>query len=156
MPREKQAIISWAVLRPAFQKAVPLSNGRFTKFSPVPRKFGLGAIDRLWLEMDNRRFVDRTKTSKLAAISFGGQAGERFCDVEVRDLGSGGAGIYKPGLALLPTTFELSFDNLRRRCRMVWRSGNLFGVTFEDQHSPRVKRKLGPLTSRSKGPRSQY
>ena len=85
--------------------------------------------------MDNRRSVDRTKTSKPAAVSFGGQAGERSCEVEVRDIGNGGAGIYKSGLALLPTTFELSFDNLRRRCRMVWRSGNFFGVTFEDQDS---------------------
>src|ERR1700753_1239456 len=85
--------------------------------------------------MDNRRSVDRTKTSKPAAVSFG-QAGERSCEVEVRDIGNGGAGIYKSGLALLPTTFELSFDNLRRRCRMVWRRGNFFGVTFEDQGSP--------------------
>ena len=85
--------------------------------------------------MDNRRSVDRTKTSKPAAVSFGGQAGERSCDVEVRDIGNGGAGIYKSGLALLPTTFELSFGSLRRRCRMVWRRGNFFGVTFEDESS---------------------
>jgi hypothetical protein len=86
--------------------------------------------------MDNRRSVDRTRTSKPAAVSFCGQADERSCDVEVRDIGNGGAGIYKSGLALLPTTFELSFDNLRRRCRMVWRRGNFFGVIFEDQSSP--------------------
>ena len=52
------------------------------------------------------------------------------------DLADGGAGIYKPGLALLPLTFELSLGNLRRRCRMVWRKGNFFGVTFEDQTAP--------------------
>jgi hypothetical protein len=39
-------------------------------------------------------------------------------------------------LAILPLTFELSLNDLRRRCRMVWRRGNFFGVTFEDQCAP--------------------
>lgn len=84
--------------------------------------------------MDDRRSADRARTSKAASISFGRH--EHACDVEVTDLGSGGAGIYKSGKAILPLTFELSFDNLRRTCRMVWRRGNFFGVTFEDQNSP--------------------
>ena len=84
---------------------------------------------------DDRRSTDRTSTSKAASIFFGRQKGEHACDVEVRDLANGGAGIYKPGLAVLPLTFELSFDNLRRKCRMVWRKGNFFGVAFEDQSS---------------------
>ena len=86
--------------------------------------------------MDDRRSVDRIRTSKEAAISFGGQTGAHACNVEVTDLGHGGAGIYKSGRAILPLTFELSFDNLRRSCRMVWRRGNFFGVTFEDASSP--------------------
>jgi len=86
--------------------------------------------------MDDRRSVDRAKTSKAASIVFGGQTGERSCEVEVKDIGSGGAGIYKSGLAILPLTFELSLNDLRRRCRMVWRRGNFFGVTFEDQCAP--------------------
>ena len=86
--------------------------------------------------MDDRRSVDRAKTSKAASIVFGGQTGERSCEVEVKDVENGGAGIYKSGLAILPLTFELSFDDLRRRCRMVWRRGNFFGVTFEDQRAP--------------------
>ncbi len=86
--------------------------------------------------MDDRRSADRTRASKPASISFGGQTSERSFDVEVTDLGNGGAGIYTPGKALLPLTFELSFDNLRRTCRMVWRRGNFFGVAFEDQSSP--------------------
>src|SRR5579864_3817509 len=85
--------------------------------------------------MDDRRSTDRTTTSKPAELLFGKQTGEHACDVEVRDLTDGGAGIYKPGLAVLPLTFELSFDNLRRKCRMVWRKGNFFGVAFEDQSS---------------------
>jgi hypothetical protein len=90
--------------------------------------------------MDDRRSADRTRTSKAASILFGRQAGEHSCEVEVKDLGNGGAGIYKSGLAILPLTFDLSLDNLRRRCRMVWRRGNFFGVTFEDRGSP-----IGPV-----------
>jgi hypothetical protein len=56
--------------------------------------------------------------------------------VEVTDLANNGAGIYMQGLAILPLPFELSLDNLRRRCRMVWRRGNFLGVTFEGQASP--------------------
>jgi hypothetical protein len=88
--------------------------------------------------MDDRRSTDRTSTSKAASLLFGRQSGEHACEVEVRDLANGGAGIYKPGLAVLPLTFELSFDNLRRKCRMVWRRGNFFGVAFEDQSPPNL------------------
>jgi hypothetical protein len=88
--------------------------------------------------MDDRRTNGRTRTSKAASIFFGSQTSEPSCDVEVTDLANGGAGIYKPGLAILPLTFELSFDNLRRTCRMVWRKGNFFGVTFEDESSPAI------------------
>jgi len=84
---------------------------------------------------DDRRSNGRTRTSRTASIFFGRQTSEHSCDVEVTDLANGGAGIYKPGLAILPLTFELSFDNLRRRCRMVWRRGNFFGVTFEGHGS---------------------
>jgi hypothetical protein len=83
--------------------------------------------------MDDRRSDGRTKISKAASLVFGGQTGERSCDVNLTDLTDGGAGIYKQGLAVLPVTFELSFDNLRRTCRLVWRKGNFFGVAFEDQ-----------------------
>lgn len=81
--------------------------------------------------MDDRRYNGRTRTSKAASIFFGRQTSERPCDVEITDLANGGAGIYKPGLSILPLTFELSIDNLRRTCRMVWRRGNFFGVTFQ-------------------------
>jgi hypothetical protein len=86
--------------------------------------------------MDDRRSDGRTKISKAASLVFGGQTGERSCDVNLTDLTGGGAGIYKQGLAVLPVTFELSFDNLRRTCRLVWRKGNFFGVAFEDQGLP--------------------
>ena len=44
-----------------------------------------------------------------------------------------GPGFHTQGLAIVPLTFELSFDNLRRKCRLVWRKGNFFGVAFENQ-----------------------
>jgi len=55
----------------------------------------------------------------------------RSVDVSVTDITNGGVGIRTQGLAVLPLTFELSFDNLRRKCRLVWRKGNFFGVAFE-------------------------
>src|ERR1700733_2490418 len=88
--------------------------------------------------MDDRRTNGKTRTSKPGSIFFGRQTMEPSSDVEVKDLPNGGAGIYKPGLAILPLTFELSFDNLRRTCRMVWRKGNFFGVTFEDESWPAI------------------
>jgi hypothetical protein len=103
--------------------------------------------------MDDRRSVSRTRTSKAASIFFGRQKGEQSCYVEVTDLANGGAGIYKHGLAILPLTFELSFDNLRRKCRMAWRKGNFFGVTFEDESSTSTGEPgLGPADLVIEGP----
>jgi hypothetical protein len=85
--------------------------------------------------MDERRSNGRTRIAKAASLFFGGQTGVRSCDVNLTDLTEGGAGIYKQGLAILPPTFELCFDNLRRQCRLIWRKGNSFGVAFEDQSS---------------------
>jgi hypothetical protein len=86
--------------------------------------------------MDERRSSGRTRISKPASLFFAGQSGERACDVNLTDLTDGGAGIRKPGLALLPVAFEISFDNLRRKCRLVWRKGNFFGVAFENLGPP--------------------
>ncbi len=86
--------------------------------------------------MDDRRSDGRTRVAKAASLFFSGQAGARSCDVSVTDITNGGAGIHTKGLAILPLTFELSFDNLRRKCRLVWRKGNFFGVTFETHSTP--------------------
>jgi hypothetical protein len=88
------------------------------------------------IEMADRRSNGRTRIAKAASLFFGGQAGERSCEVKLTDLTDGGAGIYRQGLAVLPVTFELSFDNLRHKCRLVWRKGNFFGVAFENQGLP--------------------
>src|ERR1700732_1200759 len=73
----------------------------------------------------------RARIAKAASLFFGGKTGVRSVDVSVTDITNGGAGIRTQGLAVLPLTFELSFDNLRRKCRLVWRKGNFFGVAFE-------------------------
>jgi hypothetical protein len=83
--------------------------------------------------MDDRRSNGRTRIAQAASLFFGGKPGARSCDVSVTDIANGGAGIYARSLAVLPLTFELSFNSLRRKCRLVWRNGNFFGVTFEDQ-----------------------
>ena len=86
--------------------------------------------------MDDRRSGGRTRISKAASLLFGGKTGLHSCDVNLTDITDGGAGIYKPGLSVLPVTFELSIDNLRRKCRLVWRKGNSFGVAFENPALP--------------------
>jgi hypothetical protein len=86
--------------------------------------------------MDDRRTNGRTRIAKAASLFFSGQTGERSCYVNVTDITDGGAGIKTRGLAVLPLTFDLSFDNLRRKCRLVWRKGNFFGVAFEDHSTP--------------------
>ncbi len=88
------------------------------------------------ITMDDRRSNGRTRTAKAASLFFGGKTGARSCDVSVTDITNGGAGIYARSLAVLPLTFELSFNSLRRKCRLVWRNGNFFGVTFENQSTP--------------------
>ena len=82
--------------------------------------------------MDDRRSNGRTRITKAASLFFSGQTGARSCDVNITDVTDDGAGIRTQGLAILPLTFELSFENLRRKCRLVWRKGNFFGVTFEN------------------------
>ena len=36
-------------------------------------------------------------------------------------------------LSVLPTSFDLTFDNFRtRKCRLIWRRGDFLGVAFEN------------------------
>jgi hypothetical protein len=91
--------------------------------------------------MDDRRTSGRSKISETASLVFSGRTGARSCNVDVTDITEGGAGFKAHGPAILPVTFELSFDNLRRKCRMVWRRGNFFGVAFESQSTPPLDEK---------------
>lgn len=85
--------------------------------------------------MIDRRSISRTRVAKGALLFFRGQTGVRSCGVA--DITNAGAGIRTQDLAVLPLTFELSFDNFRtaRKCRLIWRDGNFLGVAFENQNT---------------------
>jgi hypothetical protein len=100
----------------------------------TPRKPSRNVVERTRIMNDDRRSNGRTRIAKAASLFFMGQTGERSRGVDLTDVTDGGAGIHTQGLAALPLTFELAFDNLRRKCRLVWRKGNFFGVAFEDHN----------------------
>jgi PilZ domain len=82
--------------------------------------------------MVERRSIGRTTIAKSALIFFDAQCGVFTC--EVRNITNGGAGIQLRDLNVLPPTFELTFDNFHtiRRCRVIWRQGDLVGVAFQN------------------------
>ena len=51
----------------------------------------------------------------------------------VRNVTNDGAGIRLNGLNIVPSEFDISFDNFRtmRRCRLIWRDGDFIGAKFE-------------------------
>jgi hypothetical protein len=79
----------------------------------------------------DRRSTGRTKIAKGALLFFGGQAGVRSCTLT--DITNMGAGLRTHDMALIPLTFELTFDNFRtiRECRLTWRDGDFLGVAFQ-------------------------
>ena len=68
---------------------------------------------------------------KGALLSFSKKAGVQSCIV--RDVTDLGAGIRAQNLQITPLDFELSFDGFRtiRKCRLIWRQHEFFGVAFE-------------------------
>jgi hypothetical protein len=80
---------------------------------------------------NDRRLVGRTRVEKGALLFFKGQLGVRACDLT--DVTNRGAGIRTHHLSVLPTSFDLTFDNFRtvRKCRLIWRKGDYLGLAFE-------------------------
>ena len=78
-----------------------------------------------------RRTIGRTRINRNALLFFHGQAEVFHCCV--RDVTNSGAGIRLERLNVLPTKFDLSFDNFRtvRQCRLMWRAADFVGATFE-------------------------
>jgi hypothetical protein len=78
-----------------------------------------------------RRSIGRTRINRSASLFFVGQTGVLSCCV--RDVTNQGAGVQLDGLNVMPTDFDLSFDNFRttRKCRMIWRDGDFVGIAFE-------------------------
>lgn len=79
-----------------------------------------------------RRSVGRTTISKAALLFFSAQPGVFAC--VVHNITGLGARIELTHLNMLPTNFELSFDNFRtvRKCRLIWRWGDSIGTAFEN------------------------
>jgi hypothetical protein len=78
-----------------------------------------------------RRTVGRTTINRGVLMHFAGQEGVRACSV--RNVTNHGAGIRLNGLNIVPSEFDISFDNFRttRRCRLIWRDGDFVGASFE-------------------------
>jgi hypothetical protein len=78
-----------------------------------------------------RRSIGRTRINRNALLFFVGQTGVFSCCV--RDVTNHGAGIRLDGINVMPTDFDLSFDNFRtiRKSRMIWRDGDFVGIAFE-------------------------
>jgi hypothetical protein len=82
-----------------------------------------------WQRLE-RRSIGRTHINKSALMYVGGQVVARAC--LVRDVTNSGVGITLNGIAILPTTFELSFDGFRStwKCDLVWREKDFVGATW--------------------------
>ncbi len=82
-----------------------------------------------WNRVERRR-AKRKLVNETLLLSLPGQITFQPC--RVRDLTAFGAGLWLNWFALLPTEFELSFDEFRTafECRLVWRSGDRGGVEF--------------------------
>ena len=84
-----------------------------------------------WEAVVDRRSIARTLVVKSARLLFGDDDDAHPCTV--RDLTINGAGIYAPGLTVVPMRFTLWIDRPRsvHRCRLIWRQRDFLGVAFE-------------------------
>jgi hypothetical protein len=82
--------------------------------------------------MIERRSVGRTTISKSALLYFDARIGVFTC--RVHDITNCGAGIRLQDLDVLPLEFEMTFDNFHniRKCRVIWRNGDLVGIAFQN------------------------
>jgi hypothetical protein len=85
-----------------------------------------------WESLFERRSIGRTKLAKSALLFFNRQTGVRSCGVT--DITNAGARIRVYDMAVLPLTFEVTFDNFRtvRECRLIWRDGDFLGIAFQN------------------------
>ena len=88
-------------------------------------------LHRILRRAVERRSMGRTRINRNVLLSFVSLAGTFSCSV--CDVTNSGAGIRLNGLNVIPLHFDLSFDNFRtiRKCRLVWRDGDLAGLAFE-------------------------
>jgi hypothetical protein len=79
----------------------------------------------------DRRTLQRTKTSKLAKIIFGA-LDHTLINCIVLDLSGDGACLYVDNCDPIPNDIELTFDAARtlRACRVAWQLNGRLGVEF--------------------------
>jgi len=84
-------------------------------------------------EDQDRRGVRRTKVLRNAKIIVPQRSPVIHCTVQ--NLTDGGACLKVANTYGLPETFELTFEHgrTRRACRVVWRTSDMVGVTFQDE-----------------------
>jgi hypothetical protein len=78
-----------------------------------------------------RRAVGRTTINRDVLMFFTGQ--DRVHECCVRNVTNHGASLRLNGVKIVPSEFGISFDKFRtmRRCRLIWRDGDLVGAAFE-------------------------
>ncbi|MDP1868865.1 PilZ domain-containing protein [Bradyrhizobium sp.] len=78
--------------------------------------------------MENHRAAPRKRVLKAGEIEFGGGV----IDCTVRNLSETGAALSVESPVGIPVEFNLIIvsDDLKRRCRVVWRKENRIGITF--------------------------
>ena len=79
-----------------------------------------------------RRDVKRTRIARSAKIILPRHSPVIHCTVQ--NITSGGACLKLANTYGMPETFELTFEHgrTRRACRVVWRTNDELGVTFEE------------------------
>jgi hypothetical protein len=80
-----------------------------------------------------RREVTRTRITRGAKILLPHRSSAMHCTVQ--NITSSGACIKVANTYGMPDWFELTFEQgrTRRGCRVIWRTSDLLGVTFEQQ-----------------------
>jgi hypothetical protein len=81
--------------------------------------------------MQDKRWVQRTRTLKGAKIILNNNSSVFDCTVV--NLTNVGACVNVPSSVGIPNSFALSFDRVRssRPCRVIWRTENKLGVSFD-------------------------
>jgi hypothetical protein len=82
--------------------------------------------------MDDRRALKRTRVLRNAKIIVPRRSPVICCTVQ--NITSAGACLKMANTSGVPQTFELTFEHgrTRRACRVVWRTNDKLGVSFEE------------------------
>jgi hypothetical protein len=82
-------------------------------------------------DQDKCPYFGRTTINRDVLMYFTGQDGVHAC--VVGNVTNQGVGLRLNGLNIVPSAFDISFDNFRttRRCRLIWRDSDFVGAAFE-------------------------